>query len=191
MNGLEKFHWEIFIGLEILSLLFLLIFFIFRYFFDEEKHSRIFIGLFIFCIVLEGCLAFLLYRKTGEISIFQIIIMIFILYACTFGVTDMKKLDLFMKRHIGKWRDVELLTEEDVKRMKRYKDPTYQARQYRLWWYGHDRVFIIAHSIFWLYDGRHEIGLFYYITDWSWWKHIDESQGPFHHEMITQVSKLW
>src|SRR5690625_2177645 len=97
----------------------------------------------------------------------------FIVYACTFGIFDVKKLDLFMKRKIGKWRNVNLLTEADIKKIELQKDPKYQARQYRLWWYGHTVVFVIAHLIFWIYFGNHENPFIDYLTDLSWWGDIE------------------
>ena len=55
------------------------------------------------------------YQVTGEISTILIIITIFVLYACTFGIYDFLKLDRWMRRKIGEWRGVELLTEKDYR----------------------------------------------------------------------------
>lgn len=191
LDSIISFQWEIFIGLEILSLIFLLTFFIIRYAFTAQKLSRWFLSLFIFCILLEGILAVIVYQKTGEISTFQIVVLIFIVYACTFGIFDFKKLDLFIKRKVGEWRGIDLLTEADLQRIERNRDPKYQAQQYRRWWYGHTLVFIVAHCVFWLYYGNPEYGLIYYLTDLSWWSDGELGTGPFQHEMVDQVSKLW
>lgn len=191
LDFLISFQWEIFIGLEILSLVFLLTFFVSRYAFSAQRLGKWLFSLFISCILLEGILAIFVYQKTGEISTFQIVVLLFIVYACTFGISDFKKLDLFIKRKVGKWRKVNLLTETDLKRIELSKDPKYQAKQYRHWWYGHTIVFILAHFIFWIYYGNSEHGLMYYLTDLSWWGNVQYGNGPFQHEVIEQVSKLW
>lgn len=136
-------------------------------------------------MLLEGILAIFVYRETGEISTFQIVVLVFIVYACTFGISDFKKLDLLMKRKVGEWRKVNLLTEADIKKIELHKDPKYQAK------YGHTFVFIIAHCMFWIYYGNHENGLMYYLTDFTWWGDVEVDNGPFQHEMIGQVSRLW
>src|SRR5690625_4087302 len=117
LDFIINYQWGIFIGLEILSLIFLLIFFFIRYAFTEQKLSNWFLGLFIFCIFLEGILALFVYQQTGKISTFQIVVLLFVVYACTFGITDFKKLDLFIKRKIGEWRGINLLTEADLQKI--------------------------------------------------------------------------
>jgi|SRR5690625_3076407 len=185
------YQWEIFIGLEILSLLFLLAFLIIRYALKNQKLSHLFLGLFILPIVLEGILAIFVYQKTGIISTFQIIILLFIAYACTFGIIDFRNLDLFIKRKVGEWQGVDLLTEAEKQRIKLNKNPKYKAKQSRRWWYGHTIVFIIAHVIFWTFYGNSEHDFMYYLTDFSWWSDVQFGNGPFQHEMIDQISKLW
>src|SRR5699024_1950306 len=115
MQFLLEHQWNIFIGLEVASLIFLLIFLVIRYAFTKQRISGIFLGLFILCIVLESVLAWFIYQETGEIDTFQIVIAIFIVYAFTFGIGDFKKLDRFIKKHVGKWRGIDLLTEEDIR----------------------------------------------------------------------------
>lgn len=50
-----------------------------------------FIFLFLFLLIIEGLLGLYVYRQTGEISTFQIVIIIFIIYAFTFGILDFIK----------------------------------------------------------------------------------------------------
>src|SRR5690625_162345 len=97
MQFLLEHQWNIFIGLEVASLIFLLAFLVIRYAFTKQRISDLFLGLFILCIVLEAILAWLIYQETGEIDTFQIVIAIFIVYAFTFGIGDFKKLDHFIK----------------------------------------------------------------------------------------------
>lgn len=182
---------EVFIGLEILSLLFLLTFLILRYATSKHQVSKTFLGLFIFCIFLEACLAVFIYQQIGEISTLQVVIIIFVIYAFTFGIADFKKLDRFIKRKVGEFRGVNLLTEADVRQMEREKDYKYIARKNRIWWYTHAFVFVIVHYLFWIYDGNHAHDLMYYLSDFSWWKDSDVSRSPFQSEGILQASMLW
>ncbi|MED4164631.1 hypothetical protein P4642_18305, partial [Halalkalibacterium halodurans] len=95
---------EIFITMEVLTVICLLLFGVTRYYFNIRKASLLFILLFIGITALEAALAWWLYNKTGEISTLQIIITVFVLYAITFGIGDFKKLDRWMRQKIGGWK---------------------------------------------------------------------------------------
>lgn len=185
------YQWEIFITLEILSFIFLLCFLLVRYAFSKQKLSSLFLVLFLLCIVLEAGLALFIYQKTGEIDTFQIVIVIFIVYACTFGISDFKKLDRYMKGKIGKWRGVNLLSAEDIHQIELAKDPKVIARRNRRWWYAHAIIFVIGHCLFWIYNGNHQNHLMFYLEDLSWWGEVDHTQGPFQSEAIAAVNKIW
>jgi len=184
-------QWSIFIGLEILSFVFLLAFLIIRYAFTKQKLSNWFMVLFIICMVLEVILAFMIYQQTGEISTFQIVIAVFILYACTFGVSDFRKLDRWIKKKIGDWRGINLLSDEEIRKMELAKDPKVIARNNRRWWYAHAIAFIVGYSLFWLYNGNHNHDLMFYLEDLSWWEEANHTNGPFQSEAIVAISKIW
>src|SRR5690625_7373622 len=90
----------------------------------------------------------MIYQRTGEFSTFQIVISVFLLYACTFGIIDFKRLDRWMRKKIGGWRGIELLTEKDYTISKRNNDPKYLARKYRCSSTIHLIVFLIIQSVF-------------------------------------------
>src|SRR5699024_6253708 len=73
--------------------------------------SVIFLCLFVFLLIMEGILSLVVYNETGEISQFHIVIIIFLLYACTFGIVDFLKLDRWMRLKIGGWRKIDMLSE--------------------------------------------------------------------------------
>src|SRR5690625_2882890 len=97
MTFLNTYQWEIFITLEVASWLCLLLFGLLRYVFDKRQMSIAFIVSFIVLIALEGLVGLLIYQETGVISNFQIIVLIFVAYAATFGISDFKKLDRWMR----------------------------------------------------------------------------------------------
>lgn len=129
--------------------------------------SRLFLFIFFSSFGLEALLAWVVYLQTGEISTFQIVILIFIVYACTFGISDFKRLDRYIKLKIGKWRGIELLTDEEKQKMVQAKDPEVIARRNRRWWYTHIFIFLIVHYIFWIKFGNHQHDFVYYLTDLS------------------------
>lgn len=191
MEWFQTYQWEVFIFLEIASWIFLLLFLLLRYAFDRVKIGQIFLLLFLLFIIFEGILAFINYRQTGEIETFQIVVFIFIIYACTFGISDFKKLDRYIKQTVGKWRKVDLLTEKDRAIMEKQQNPKYIARRYRLWWYGHTTAFIIANIVFWQLYGDKATEFLSYIEDWSWFEEETIHHAPYKHEMVMNIVRLW
>src|SRR5699024_9238602 len=106
---------------------------------------------FIVLIALEGFVGLLIYQDTGVISNFQVMVYIILVYAATFGISDFKKLDSWMRKHIGKWRGVELLTDKDISIMEKQKDPKYIAKKYRISSIIHLIVFAVAQFTLWTY----------------------------------------
>lgn len=191
IEALLHYHWEIFITLEILATVSLLLFLVFRYALKKQSISYFFLIIFFMLLGTEVILAVVVYRETGEISTFTIVVTIFLLYALTFGISDFQKLDRYIKQKVGKWKNVDLLTEKDKQRMERAKNPKVIARNYFLWWLTHFGVFIGGHAYFWVTYGKHDEGIMHFLTDWSWYAAETTDEGPFHDEIIGSVSQLW
>lgn len=191
MNFLLTFQWEIFISAEILSFVSLILFGIVRYFFGKRKMSLIFLLLFFVLLILEATLALVIYQETGEISTFQIVIMIFILYACTFGINDLKKLDRWMKKKISHWRGVDLLTEKDKAIILRQKDPKYIAKVNRYSAIIHLFLFVLVQAIFWSYGLDSLTEAKGYLTDLSWIGAEDYLESPYPNEVLHGISMIW
>src|SRR5690625_2125208 len=173
MNIILENSWAFFITLELLSLAALILFGVVRYFFNQHRMSLVFIGIFLALLVLEAVLALYVYRNTGEISTFQIVIAIFIIYAFTFGIFDFIRLDRWMRIKIGKLRGVELLTKKDYEVIEKNNNPKYIAKKYRISSYIHLVIFVIVQSVFWVMgtDSMAEINM--YLTDFSWLENGD------------------
>src|SRR5699024_5143028 len=118
MDLLVQYIWGIFITLEVLCIVSLLVFCCVRYFLDKRKLNNLFIFLFLFFLFLESLLALLIFQCTGEVSTIQIVIAVFLLYACTFGIADFKKLDRWMRENIGKICGFRLLTDNNYRIIK-------------------------------------------------------------------------
>ncbi|KPH70231.1 MULTISPECIES: hypothetical protein [Bacillaceae] len=191
MDVILEYQWEVFIGIEVLSLVSLLLFGVVRYVFNKQKRSLSFLFLFVLLLFLEAALAVFIYRETGEFSTFQIVITIFVIYACTFGISDFKKLDRWMRLKIGNWRGIELLTEKDKYVMKKQKDPKYIAKKYRYSSMIHFLLFVIAQLIFLSYSLDSMEQAIPYLTDLSWigTEYVEET--PYSNETLYGISMVW
>lgn len=184
-------QWIIFIIIEMSSLLFLLSFIVVRYVFTRIRFSYTFLLLFLFTIVLEAVLAYLVYHQTGEVTTFQIVIVIFVVYAGTFGIHDFKKLDRYAKEKIGQWKGIDLLTEKDRVALANARDPNVIARRARYFFYAHAIIFLVAICLFWQYDGNNRYHFIYFIKHVDWFHDELVEPRPFHSEMITNIVQLW
>lgn len=190
-QALLTYQWELFITAEVLSIIMLLLFGVMRYLLNKRKLSRLFISFFLALFLLEAALALFIYRLTGEISTFQIIIIIFLLYACTFGISDFKKLDRWMRLTIGKWRGVSLLTEKDMQIMDRHQDSKYIARKNRLSAIIHLGIFVSVQAGLWIYGLGCTEEIMSYLSDLSWLKGNDYQQSPYASETAFELSRVW
>lgn len=191
MTFLLDNHWAIFITLEVSSLIFLLLFILVRYLFTKIRVSYTFLALFIFAIILEAVLAYIVYQQTGEFTTFQIVIVIFIVYAGTFGINDFKKMDRYVKDKVGKWKGIDLLTEKDRDMMAYLKDPKVIARKARYWFYAHTVIFSIAIFLFWEYYGNKDYSFYYFIEHFEWFEDELIEPQPFTNDLITNIVQIW
>lgn len=191
MTFLVEQQWLIFIMLEVLMLVFLLAFGICRYALDQRGTSRLLLVLFVTCIGLEALLAYAIYTETKEFSTFHIVIGIFILYACTFGISDFRKLDRWMRQKIGKWRKVELLTEKDYAIIQKQENPSYVAKKYRISSLIHLVIFAIVQIIL-LRNGVDSFAeLKGYLTDFSWVEEGNYENSPYGSDLAFGIGVIW
>lgn len=184
-------HWEIFIALEISSLIFLGLFAIIRYVFTNVRLSMTFLLLFFVALIGEAVLAYIVYKQTGQFTTFQIVIVIFIVYAATFGISDFKRLDRYIKQKVGKWKGVDLLTEEEKALIEYLKDPKVIARRSRYWFYAHTAVFVIGMIILWTLYGNKAYSFMYFLTDLNWFNDEGITPQPFTNDMVINAVRLW
>lgn len=191
MEFILQNYWEVFITLEVLSIVSLLLFGVVRYLLGKKKTSLFFIVSFLVLLILEALLSFVIYKKTGEFSTFQIVIVVFVLYACTFGIGDFKRLDRWMRFKIGKWKGVELLTEKDYDVMERNQDPKYIAKKYRLTSTIHLLIFVIVQAIFWNLGTSNVTEMVSFLKDFSWLESGDYIDSPYSNETLYSIGIIW
>ncbi|HWO98887.1 MAG TPA: hypothetical protein VNM45_21740 [Bacillus sp. (in: firmicutes)] len=96
--------WLFLILGEVFFSVFITCFLIVRYWFRLNYLSFFFIILLFLSDSWLFLLGILDYAHTKSISLFQIVTVLFILYALTIGKKDMKKLDEHVKRKVEKWK---------------------------------------------------------------------------------------
>lgn len=191
LDVIVDYQWQIFITVEILSWVMLLLFGVWRYAFNKKQISTILLFSFVALILIEAILAIIVYKETGVISDFQIIIIIFVLYACTFGIFDFIKLDRWMRKKIGAWRGVELLTEKDKQQMAQQKNPKYMARKYRITSTIHTIAFLVVQMFFWIYGTNSIAEMSGFLSDLSWIGTENVMETPYANEPMYFGSLIW
>ncbi|RDW19684.1 hypothetical protein [Oceanobacillus chungangensis] len=191
MNIIVEYNWELFIITEVLSLISILLFGVFRYFFSKPRLSMVFIFTFLLLLILEVLLGIYVYRQTGEFSTFLLIITVFVIYACTFGIFDFIRLDRCMRKKIGRLRGVELLSEKDYEIMKRNSNPKYIAKKYRKFSLIHLVLFVIAQTIFWSMGTDSIAEIIVYLTDFSWLDEGTVKESPYPNETLYAIGVIW
>lgn len=191
MQFILTYHWHMFVTIEVLSLVSLLLFGIFRYFFDKRSFSRVFIASFLALLVIEALLGLYVYLQTGEISTFLIVIMVFLVYALTFGIIDFIRLDRWMREKIGDMRGVDLLTAKDRGIIQRNRDPKYIAKKYRITSTIHLIVFIIGQAIFWSIGTDSLAEMKSYLTDFSWLDDGTYENSPYPNDITFGIGVVW
>lgn len=191
MNTLIDYQWELFIIAEVLSVVSLVLFCIVRYFFNKRSLSILFIVAFLVLLIVEAILGLYVYVQTGEVSTFTIIITIFVIYACTFGVFDFIRLDRWMRKKIGKLRGVELLSSKDYEIIKRNSNPAYVAKKYRISSLIHLVVFGIVQTIFWSLGTESIAEMKGYLMDLSWIEEGASENSPYPNDTLFFIGVIW
>lgn len=191
MSFILTYHWEFFIAIEIASILSLILFGVLRYFFQRTTLSMIFIGSFLLLLIFEAVLGFYVYTQTGEFSTFQMIVMIFIIYAFTFGIFDFIRLDRWMRQKIGSIRGVELLTEKDYQIIERNNNPSYIAKKYRRSSMIHLVIFLIGQTFLWHLGTENFTEIKSYITDFSWVETGTADDSPYANDIMLGIGLIW
>jgi len=184
-------QWTIFIVIEVLSIVSLLLFGFLRYVLMRRKLSVLAIFAFLVLLISEALLAVLIYQETKEIETFQIAVGIFVVYACTFGILDFLKLDRWMRKKVGKWRRVELLTKKDYDILQRERDPKHVAKKYRLTSVIHLALFVVVQSILWMYGTESFEEWLGFMSDLSWIENGTAAQSPYPNEITYNIGVIW
>ena len=185
MEMLVNYQWYWFVLLEIISTIGALAFIVVRYKIKHRTLSQLALAIFIVPLLLEAGLALLIYQQTKEITTFHIVIMVFLLYACTFGIADFKKIDRMVRIWLGKRAGEDLLTATEHAQLAREKSPHYIRQKSLRNLVIHSVIFIVAVIYMWITFGNPDFSL-----SLRWVTDSDRVQ-PLTNEVANTVLRVW
>lgn len=188
MEFISEYKWFFLISAEVVFWLCAISFLIFRYWFKLDKLSKLFVIIFIVNDLWIAFLAYIDYQRTGEFSNYQIIILVIIIYALTFGKSDFKKLDIYIKRKVSEIRGEPVDQLEVTPKKYGLAYAVSQWKKFLL----HLIIFLTIHLVFYFMFDFSEIFL---NTPWESrfgsWFDKELSTVPYNNESINKVSKVW
>ncbi|WP_332631586.1 hypothetical protein [Halalkalibacter flavus] len=184
MPFLYENGWILFILSEGLTWLAALLFFICRYRLKLDRVSQWCLTLIILCTLFQGLLAGINYYFTGKVSFFQIVIILFIIYASTLGSADFKRMDQYIQNKFEKHRKL-LNTVEKIDHLRPY------IKFRRQLFFIHTIAFIAIHIAWFAIDINTSNSLpayqLFYFNEWLQHPH----QGLFHSPVFNIISYMW
>ncbi|MBD7937009.1 hypothetical protein H9655_08195 [Cytobacillus sp. Sa5YUA1] len=188
MDFILDHKWAFLITAEVIFWLSILAFLILRYWFKLDKWSFLFLGIFLLNDIWIATMGYMDYRRTGEFSSYQIIILIVIIYAFTYGKSDFKKLDHFIKRKVAQWKGESVSIDKPAKLSGR-EHAALERKQFFL----HLLVFVLAHIVLALFLGlSEEARSIDSITELgNQWFAANDAVFPFTHSTANNISRIW
>jgi hypothetical protein len=189
MDFILENKWQFLITAEVFFWVFSLTFLVVRYWFNLKKLSIVFFFLFIINDLWIATMGFMDYLKTGNFTSYQIVILIIIVYALTYGKSDFRKLDIFIQKKVAKWKGQPI---PDLKGPEKLygKD---LARQERKHFAIHLSIFILAHiGMFLVYGLSDQLTQSQNIEQLlSQWFSSKDALYPFNNESMNNLSRIW
>ena len=188
MDFILDHKWFFLITAEVIFWLCAFAFLLLRYWYKLEKLSMIVFLVFMMNDLWIAFLAFADYQRTDEISVYQILIVIILIYALTLGKSDMKKLDAFIKTFVAKKRGESLNGAHQPVKLYGMAYALEEWKQFT----GHFVVFIVMHFVFFFVLGFSETVQQMAIADlFGMWFDKDMSNFPFNNEDVNKFSQVW
>ncbi|WP_332697358.1 hypothetical protein [Halalkalibacter lacteus] len=184
MSFLYEHGWVLFILSEGLTWLATLLFLVSRYRFRLDLLSQWCLIIIILCTIFQALLAGINYYLTGKVSFFQVIIILFILYASTLGSSDFKRLDYYIQQKTKKYRGLidTTVKKDDILAYVKYRQQLF---------FIHTTAIFIIHFVWFAIDFNTSNGLsgyrLFFLNEWFQHPH----QGFFNNLTFNIISYLW
>ncbi|MBM7095466.1 hypothetical protein JSY36_06860 [Bacillus sp. H-16] len=193
MDTIIHYQWELFIATEVIAVLSVAAFVVFRYVAGSPRYARISLYVFVAANLFDVVVAFLVYRHTGELSMFQVVIFIFVMYAITFGRSDFKKLDFWLRTQIDRFARTDLVTSEEREAYEEKRYGKAQVHRTLKEWAMHGGLFVTVQAVFFLVFPSSSVTVAETLTQEgiSRWMDAPESYGLFSEAAINQVALVW
>ncbi|MFD3449975.1 hypothetical protein ACFDTO_35970 [Microbacteriaceae bacterium 4G12] len=189
MDFIIENKWLFLIIAEVVFWVSVLTFLLLRYWFGLKKLSIAFFVLFIVNDLWIATMGFFDYLKTGKFSNYQIVIVIFIMYALTYGKSDFRRLDAFIQRKVAAWKGQPVPEIESIKKLygKEY------ARHERKQFFKHLLMYVMAHIIFVVMFGlSDQINSFSDLENGlSHWFEKKQAIFPSNNTTVNDISRVW
>ncbi|ADY24355.1 hypothetical protein P4U05_12275 [Bacillus paranthracis] len=189
MNFILENKWTFLIMAEAIFWISIICFLLLRYWFEFKKLSIAFFILFIVNDLWIATMGFFDYLNTGKFSNYQLIIVIIIVYALTYGKTDFRKLDAFIQKKVAKWKGNPIPELPNVKKLSGKEHAKMERKHFSI----HLLIYIVAHvvlvSIFGLSDQLTDIhSIWNTLVTW-----FEEKQPHFPSNNIAfnNLSRVW
>ncbi|WP_416829226.1 hypothetical protein [Ectobacillus polymachus] len=189
MDFILENKWLFLIAAEVVFWVSVSTFLLLRYWFGLKKLSITFFVLFIVNDMWIATMGFFDYLKTNIFSNYQIVIIVFLVYALTYGKNDFRKLDAFMQRQVAAWKGQPIPKVEGVKKLYGKEHARHERKQFFI----HFLVYVIAHIIFLVMFGfSDQITSFRDIENvLSHWFEEKQTNFPSNNPTINNISRVW
>ncbi|MBM7553498.1 hypothetical protein [Thalassobacillus pellis] len=129
------------------------------------------------------------YLRTGEFTSYQIIVLILIVYAFTYGKSDFKKLDRYIQTKVAAWKGEPLPEKEKLKKLSGKEHAKKERKQF----YIHLIIYMALHVIFALLFGFSDSILQAGSTGGflDAWFDASDSTIPFNNTNVNNVTRIW
>ncbi|CAM4057892.1 hypothetical protein BAMA_00665 [Bacillus manliponensis] len=189
MDFILENKWTFLIIAEVVFWISILSFLILRYWFELKKSSLAFFILFIVNDLWIATMGFFDYLKTGKFSNYQIIIVVIIVYALTYGKNDFRKLDAFIQKKVAGWKGNPIPEVNIPKRLSGKEHAKNERKQF----FFHFLTYVVVHAIFIIIFGLsnqlHDIQNIG--SSLSQWFEEIHPQLPTNNMAVNNLSRIW
>ncbi len=189
MDFILDHKWIFFVLAEVIFWISILTFFTLRYWFKLNKLSLVFIALSLLNDLWIAALGFMDYTRTGEISSYQVVILIAIVYAFTYGKSDFRKLDAFIQKKVAKYKGESIPEFEQPRELYGYAYAIKEWKQFL----GHLLIYAVAHVAMLLMFGSSQqmADIDSLNTLFTMWFAENQALFPFDHPDANNISRIW
>ncbi|KGX91113.1 hypothetical protein N781_05320 [Pontibacillus halophilus JSM 076056 = DSM 19796] len=184
MDFVLQHKWTFLILAECLFWIGLISFIVARYWLESNRGSLVIAILFIANDLWIAVMGWYDYKATGTFSSYQIVTLIIIVYALTYGKSDFKRLDRWIKRRLTILRKEPI--PPDLLPASLYGREKAKAERKQV--YVHAGVFIGVHLIFLILYGFNDLTSLPSLNEWF---SSSEAKVPFGNTTINGISRIW
>ncbi|WP_214484287.1 hypothetical protein [Bacillus sp. SM2101] len=189
MDFVLEHKWIFLIIAEIFFWVFMISFLTVRYWFGLKKLSMLLFLIFIINDLWIAAMGFFDYLKTGDFTSYQIIILVIIVYALTYGKADAQKLDTIIQQKVALWKGEPIPQAKPAKVLYGKAHAKNQRKQF----FSHFLIFAIVHFILFISYGLSEeiVNINSIEQLFTVWLNNKNATFPFNNAIVNNLSRIW